>query len=373
MPDIIVAGAGFVGLSFAIAASQRGFEVAVYDRKKRPVAPNKLSSNVIAVNPASSAFLKEIGAWEKLDAGFVTPYAGMSVCDGTGSGAISFTAEEAGLPVLGHIVDQSALLAALAETSGTEESLEVHWETEADFSPGDVSLLVGADGVHSEIRESVGLKTVGFAYNQTATVCIAQMTEPHGQTARQWFLESGPLAFLPLNDKTCVAVIWSCFDDLTELDDQTFSERLAEASEGELGEVCSVSPRFGFPLRQQQALQYVTEGVALMGDAAHAIHPLAGQGANLGFADARALVLEISSAKLEGRSPGDINVLRRYERDRKKENYLVGAAMEGFHRLFTSTQPVMGLIRNFGLRLVNGNKPLKQLAMSVASGKTGKF
>jgi 2-octaprenylphenol hydroxylase len=371
MPDITVAGAGFVGLSFAIAASQRGFDVAVYDRKKRPVIPTALSSNVIAVNPASSAFLEDIGAWQKMADEFVTPYSAMSVFDGTGSGAISFTAQEADLQFLGHIVDQGALLAALAETGEAQDRLALHWETEADFSPGDVPLLVGADGVHSKIREAVGLKTVGFEYNQSATVCIARMEEPHGGVARQWFLETGPLAFLPLGEPNAVAVVWSSFDDLAACDDEDFGARLQDASEACLGSVGSLTPRFAFPLRQQQALRYVAEGVALLGDAAHAIHPLAGQGANLGFADARVLVTEIGSAKLEGRSPGDINVLRRYEQQRKVENWSVGAAMEGFHRLFTAKLPVLGLLRSRGLRFVDSNRPLKKLAMNIAAGKVG--
>lgn len=367
--DIHVVGAGFVGLSFAVAAARDGFRVALLDQKPAPRMPDSPSANVIAVNPASADFLGEIDVWDRLRSDFRAPYQRMVVLDGTGTGAIEFGAEEAGLPVLGHIVDQRMLIAALAEAAAETPGLTMAWETEATVGPGDVPLLVGADGAHSRIRESLGLRKIGFSYNQVATTCLVRLSLPHEGVARQWFGESGPLALLPLVEPDLVAVVWSSFDDLSKLPPSAFLGRLEEASEGATAGAALASDRFSFPLMQQQSLQYVTEGVALLGDAAHAIHPLAGQGANLGFADARCLVTELAGARIEGHVPGDLGVLKRYERSRKPHNYMAALAMEGFHRAFTSGMPLVGLARNLGLQFVQENKTLKQLAISVASGR----
>ena len=176
------------------------------------------------------------------------------------------------------------------------------------------------------------------------------------------------MALLPLGDANRVAVIWSCTADLAAEPEADFAARLAEVTEGQPGELLSTGPRFSFPLMQQHAWRYVSEGVALLGDAAHTIHPLAGQGANLGFADARALAGLLGDARLEGKSPGDLALLQRYERQRIRENYLAGLVMEGFYRLFRTRQPMPGLARSLGLRFVHEHAALKRLAISVAAG-----
>jgi len=367
--DITVVGGGFIGLSFSMAAAQQGFSVEVYDRKSRPAEPGTFSSNVLAINSASRAFLASIGAWDSIPDRFRAAYKAMSVVDGSGTGSVRFTAEEAGLPELGCIVDQPALLAALADCAESADNLVVHWQSEVDIDVGVSPLVVGADGVHSALREKLGLKKISFAYGQTATVCVAEVERPHDACARQWFLEKGPLAFLPLGDEHRVAVVWSSFDELEDLDEDVFIDALYEASEGALGAIVGIGKRFGFPLRQQQALQYVAEGVALMGDAAHAIHPLAGQGANLGFADARVLSDELIAARIEGRSPGNLTVLKRYERVRRPENHLTALAMEGFHRLFTARPPWASVLRGQGMHFFGSSEILKRLAIGAASGR----
>ena len=367
--DITVVGGGFVGLAFAIAASQYGYSVRVIDQKQKPEMPEDASSNVIAVNQASSQFLEELGVWAGVPERFKPAYKSMRVTDGSGTGEISFTAEEAGSPYLGHIVTQPALLAALAAKAEQVDGLTLCWGEDAQIEVGESSLLIGADGRHSRIREQLGIRQVGFPYGQTATVCLAQFVLDHEACAHQWFLEKGPLALLPLSEAGRVAIVWSSFDDLTALEESEFLKRLAEATEDRLGKIESVGPRFGFPLVQQHVLQYVAEGVALMGDAAHAIHPLAGQGANLGFADAQALASEIASARLEGLEPGSLKILRRYERARKIHNQTAAVAMEGFHRLFTAKLPAFGLFRSRGLDLVDGSAALKRLAIDLAAGR----
>jgi len=365
--EIIVIGAGFVGLSFALAAKRRGLDVEVFERRGRPEAPAALAANVIAVNRKSKEFLDTCGVFSRLQPPFCTPYEAMSVFDGEGAGSISFSADEADLSELGHIVDQSALRAALADAAD-EAGLPVHWETAVDVTDCDASLLVAADGSHSETREKLGLKKFGYQYDQQATVCVAQFEKPHDATAWQWFHQSGPVALLPLGEQDKVAVIWSSTSELSVESDDEFRAKLAEATESQLGEVLLIGPRFSFPLMQQHALRYVADGVALLGDAAHTIHPLAGQGANLGFADAQALALILGDARLEGRGLGDIRLLKRYERSRMRENHMAGLAMESFYRLFGSKQPAIGLARSLGLRFVHENTALKRLAISVAAG-----
>jgi 2-octaprenylphenol hydroxylase len=365
--DITVVGAGFVGLGFSLAARQQGFDIRVVDRRSRPEKPLSIGANVIALNRASAKFLESLGVWEKLSGQFVTPYGQMSVFDGEGTGSVTFNAADAGIDHLGHIVDQTALLVALSERA-EELELDVQWQTAADIDQCESTLLVAADGAHSKTREALGLRKVGFDYDQRATVCVATLSGHHHNEAMQWFLESGPLAFLPLSEPDKVAVVWSCFEDLAETTESTFLDRLNTASESCLGNVLSITDRFSFPLIAQHALQYVTQGAVLLGDAAHAIHPLAGQGANLGFADADQLVTELCAARIENLGLGDLAVLRRYERKRRMENQLAGAAMEGFHRLFTNKSPLVSLIRSKGMGFVHESSALKRLAINIATG-----
>lgn len=377
--DIVVVGAGFVGLSFALAAHARGFRVEVFDKKSAPKlkmqesqgdetsAEPALSSSVIALNPTSVALLQSLSVFARLHANHAAPYQAMEVFDGEGTGSVRFTAIDAGLPSLGHIVDQQGLLVALNEQA-IDVGLPVHWQTEANFDD-DVSLVVGADGAHSQTREKLGLRKVQYSYKQRATVCVVKTSGAHDGCAKQWFQASGPLAALPLSEPNTYALTWSDYTDLATLTDDEFLAQLSESSEDALGQILSLGERRSFPLQQMQALQYVAAGVVLLGDAAHAIHPLAGQGANLGLADVAALIRELSAARLEGHDLGDLKTLRRYERARRSENHMAALAMEGFHRMFTAENGVARLIRGQGMKFVQGNKILKQLAISVASGR----
>jgi ubiquinone biosynthesis UbiH/UbiF/VisC/COQ6 family hydroxylase len=358
-------------MSFALAAHKQGFGVEVYDKAAAPVLPKTATCQVIALNPVSVEFLAQIGVWGLVPDRFITRYDQMSVFDGQGSGAISFTAEEGGLPGLGYIVDQFALRVAMNECA-LSQGLEVKWTETADIDELQRDLLVAADGAHSATREKLGLKKMGYSYDQSATVCVAEFdqafSKKRGRQAYQWFYNSGPLALLPLSDRGKFAVVWSSREDIAAIGELEFISALEESTEGKLGRVHGVSPRHSFPLMQQQAWRYVLEGAVLLGDAAHVIHPLAGQGANLGFSDADCLLTELCSARLEGWNIGDLRVLRRYEKKRKIENHAAAFAMEGFHRLFTSDSSIVGLFRSRGLRLVNENKTLKRLAISIASG-----
>lgn len=383
--DILIVGAGFIGLSLAKAVSGTAFDVIVIDKSVAPTEPPRdLSANVIAVSPASEDFIKDLSAWSTIDERHLTPFTTMKVWDGTGTGTIGFDAIEAGMTHLGHIVDQRGLRYALFRS--LPDSVEVRWQsapaafdkTSAGYlvtlETGDTiecELLIAADGSASQVRQALGLKTVGFSYDQQAVVSVIETSRPHENCAYQWFTRTGPVAFLPLSDERRVAVVWSTTesDHVIGLEDAAFCDALTHLSEHQLGDVIAAGSRFSFPLMQQQAVSYVADNVALLGDAAHTIHPLAGQGANLGFADAKALATEIGSSRLEGRSPGDLTVLKRYEAQRRTENHLAAVAMEGFHRLFTTGQPVINFLRNKGLSFVDNNDLLKRLAISLATGK----
>ncbi len=366
MPEIAVVGGGFVGLGFALAAGKRGFDVVVYDRAPPPLEPQTPGSNVIALNSRSREFLSSIDAMSGIPEYLITPYQAMTVIDGEGTGQITFTAQDAGMAELGHIVDQAALRWRLAQAA--EDRVTVNWETEADLADIDAELLVAADGTHSVTREKLGFKKLGYRYDQRATVCTVKCADRHQATACQWFLAHGPLALLPLAEPNTVAVIWSHTEDLSALDASAFLDQLDAATEGMRGSFSELGPRFSFPLQQQAAVSYVKPGAALLGDAAHTIHPLAGQGANLGFADAECLARELGMARIEGQRPGALGALKRFERTRMLENRSAALAMEGFHRLFTSDSPVIGLLRSKGLGFVHENKVLKRLAVSVAAG-----
>ena len=371
MAELLVLGASFVGMSFAIAAHKEGFDVHLYDKANQPLVENKRAANVIAVNLRSADFLKQIGVWELIPNEFVTPYRRMSVFDGEGSGSISFGSDEVGAPCLGFIVDQTALRLAMNDCA-ISEGLKIRWGERANPDSDQAALLVAADGVNSETRERLGLKKIGYSYDQRATVCIAEFSKKFGDEtgshAYQWFRSSGPLALLPIAAQNKFAVVWSSSEDMVSKTEKAFMLDLEDATEHKLGRVARISARNSVPLVQQHALQYVAPGVVLLGDAAHAIHPLAGQGANLGFADAICLVTELCAARLEGRSLRDLGVLKRYERKRRKENYLAGVAMEGFHRIFTTNLSLIGVMRSVSLRLFNDNRALKRLAIHIASG-----
>ena len=367
MPEILVVGAGLAGMSFALAARQRGFDVEVHDLKAAPVAPDELAAQVIAVNRQSQMLLSALDVWQRLSPAYCTAYTSMAVFDGESTGAVSFSADDANLSELGHIVDQPALQHALAEAAEAA-ALPVHWESAVDVSQADAGLIVAADGSHSGTREQLGLKTFGHAYDQQASVCLAEFSKGHEATAFQWFQKVGPLALLPLSEPGKVALIWSRTEPPEPVGDADFREEVKAATEGRLGDLTWLGPKFSFPLMQQHAWRYVAEGVALLGDAAHTIHPLAGQGANLGFADVRVLAQTVAAGRLEGKGPGNLSLLKRYERQRIREGYLAGLAMEGFYRLFASQNPLVRLVRGKGLRFVHGNAAIKRLAISVAAG-----
>ena len=236
------------------------------------------------------------------------------------------------------------------------------------------SLLVGADGARSRVREQAGIPVRGWSYDQTAVVVNVRTEKGHRETAWQRFLPTGPLAYLPLTDDMS-AIVWSTTPQQAEallaMDDESFRAALGEAFDYRLGKVVDSGPRAAFPLHLQYADTYVRSGLALIGDAAHSIHPLAGQGVNLGLLDAAALAEVLQQGVRQGRVPGDYDLLRRYERWRKADNLGTMFVMDAFKRLFGNTLPPVQWLRNLGLQITDHSGPVKHKIIRQAMGLEG--
>jgi 2-octaprenylphenol hydroxylase len=359
--DIAVCGGGLVGLMFANLLAHTNYRIVLIDAGPEPTSTSNaapsldgatLSSGyaprVSALNTSSMALLERCDVLSLLDR--YARFSEMLVKDGEGTGEIRFSAEDLGMPQLGMVIENHWVVEVLYQRLTKIDNVELLFDTEMfgiSESPsgseiqlvGDkvltCDLVVGADGGNSKVREIKGLKTGGWSYDQAAIVTTIQVEDAHHNMPRQWFTADGPLAFLPLADPMLCSVVWSHRDaaSILDLTPEAFCTLLTEASESDLGKVLAVDQRFSFPLKQQHAYRYVSRGVALIGDAAHAIHPLAGQGANLGFADAEALAMEIRQTQFSGEKPGDISVLRRFSRARQPHNLAIAAAMETLKQL----------------------------------------
>jgi 2-octaprenylphenol hydroxylase len=235
-------------------------------------------------------------------------------------------------------------------------------------------LVVGADGAESAVRQAAGIATRGWDYPQRAVVAHLDAQEPHGSTAWQRFLDTGPLALLPLADGR-VSLVWSTLPDaaqeLVQCPEQEFAERVTAASGGVLGQLQPATPRAAFPLRLQHARRYAAERIALVGDAAHVVHPLAGQGINLAFLDGAALVDVVGSALAAGDDPGELAVLRRYERWRKAEALPAIVLLDGIQKLYFGGNPLKSRLRRGVLGLAQASSTAKRLLMGRALGVAG--
>jgi 2-octaprenylphenol hydroxylase len=392
--DVAVVGGGMVGATLAVALGERGFRVALVEARapERNWPDDSHDLRVSAITHASQAVFERLGAWPAMVAAGVTPYRAMQVWDAPGFGEIRFEAAELGEPDLGHIIENRVIQAALwgrlealgeavrvicpAGVSGLEPAADAGvrrlWLD--GHEPLSAALVVAADGARSRVRDLAGLAVEGRPYDQTAVVATVRPAHGHGETAWQRFMADGPLALLPLGEGL-FSIVWSTSsahaDELLGASDAAFGAALTQASEGRVGDIVPVGPRAAFPLRLQRATAYVLPGIALVGDAAHVIHPLAGQGVNLGILDAAALVDVLVEARSARRRPGALATLRRYERARKGENLGVQYAMDGFKRVFGNALPPVRLVRNLGLRAANDIGPLKRLFARIALGSLG--
>jgi 2-octaprenylphenol hydroxylase len=390
--DLIIVGAGMVGAALACLLGKERMRVALLDRAPPPsVDPGgEVGLRVSSVSLASRRLLEIAGAWHGVDAARVSPYERMRVWDsGPPRGEIAFDSAELDAGELGYVIEnaliQQALLACVAGLPGVSvfapaqlTSLTVDAAAArvvlADGRTLATRLVVGADGANSIVRELAGIASVASDYAQEAVVAHLRSERPHERTARQRFMPEGPLALLPLADGRS-SIVWSTTPEaareLLDLDAAAFGAAVSEASEGVLGALTLASGRAKFPLRRQHAAAYTAPRVALAGDAAHSVHPLAGLGVNLGFTDAAALAEVVLDAVSAGDDPADARPLRRYERWRKSENAAYVTALDGFNRLFSNADPMLKGLRAFGLNAIDRMAPVKHAFARRAMGMAG--
>ena len=399
--DVIIVGGGMVGACMAGAlcnsvntshpTQQHSIRIAVIDTHAPPRdwSREQFDPRVSAISRATKNIFTAIGAWQNMVAERVTPYRAMHVWDSTGNGMIHFDSADIGEPELGHIIENRVILQGLLQVIEQNSHIDylcpeqpVALDQHASHSSITLAsgkslaakLIIGADGARSWVRQAAGIGTRQTSYRQKAVVTTVKTQLPHQDTAWQRFLPTGPLAFLPLTDNYS-SIVWSAdetrADELLALDDDAFKQQLQEALANKLGSIEYCDSRAAFPLHSQHANHYVTQRIALIGDAAHTIHPLAGQGVNLGFADAASLAEVLITAMQQGKDLGNTAVLRRYERWRKGNNLAMQSAMTGFKSLFGNNLPVLREIRNIGLNLTNQFTPMKNSLIRYAMGLEG--
>jgi 2-octaprenylphenol hydroxylase len=387
--DIIIVGGGMVGACMALAAAREGFQVTLLEPRQPSLdwPGDDFDIRVSALTRTSETILRNLDVWSGMQERRVTAYENMHVWDRKGFGEIHFTAEDVGAPNLGHIVENRVIVAGLWEQINQHANIThvadfaiVSIERDGDqtnliSSHDDVltaSLVIGADGARSSVRELVGLTTSTSSYDQEGVVCTVKAEQGNASTAWQRFMPSGPLALLPMNEDH-FSIVWSTSPEhaqsLVNSTEESFNQELTQASENVCGMLRVIGDRAAFPLRKLKAERYVVDGVALIGDAAHVIHPLAGQGVNLGILDAAMLIDELIEARAHRESIGGMGVLRRYERARKGHNLAVQSAMDGFKHLFSNNNPALTLLRNVGLGVAHHISPLRRQFERVALGE----
>jgi 2-octaprenylphenol hydroxylase len=389
--DVAIVGGGVVGAALACALANAGQSVALIDAQTpAPYDPKaEVDLRVFALSMASRHILGALQVWDSVAAARLSPYREMQVWDAGGKGSIHFDSADLGQAELGYIAENSLLQHVLwARLKGNPQVRMIHpakvtalsLEDEAatltldDGQRLKVRLAVAADGAGSATRGLAGIEVDNVLYDQRAVVAHVRTEQPHRETAWQRFLPTGPVALLPLADGR-VSVVWSAQESeasrILALDDAGFCAALTAASESRLGAVQSTTRRLSFPLQRLHAREYVRPRFALAGDAAHALHPLAGQGVNLGLLDAAALAQVIGDAARKGRDIGDLGVLRRYERWRKGDNLAMIFALDAFKRLFSNENAGISMLRNAGMSAVDRFTPLKHAFVRRAMGLSG--
>ena len=382
--DLVIVGGGLAGLSLACALRESCLKIALIETSSPPVRPAGWDVRVYAVTPANAAFLASIGAWKHLDAERTCAIHAMKVI-GDGGARLDFSAYETGVAELGWILESSLISCELWESVKRQSNVQLYFhesphalELQRDsavlsLSSGQsltTTLVVGADGRDSWVRQAAGLSATSSAYGEMGVVANFACEKPHRNIARQWFRPDGVLAWLPLPGNR-ISVVWSTPDaqaeDLLHLSGADLAVRVGEAGNHELGTLDLITPAAAFPLRLMRVPQTVAPRVVLIGDAAHGIHPLSGHGINLGFQDARELA-ELIAATPDWEDIGSERLLRRYQRARKEETVLMQTATHALHHLFRETLPGVKTLRNAGISLTNTLPAVKNLLVRYAIG-----
>ncbi|MDH5208133.1 MAG: UbiH/UbiF family hydroxylase [Burkholderiaceae bacterium] len=384
--DAAVVGPGIAGLATALGLAQQGLKVALIGprpRVHRATDAAPFDPRIYALAPGGAALLERLGAWGRVDADRTCPVERMRVFGDAGD-ELTFDAYAATVERLATIVEESELLRVLDAACDYQPSIarldaqfqalrQVVGGVEVELADGsriDATLLVGADGANSAVRAAAGISADATLYRQTALVANFTCERPHLNTAWQWFTEEGIVALLPLPGER-VSLVWSAPDhlapELRALDAASFAGRVSERSHRALGGLASIGAVHAFPLRLLSVRRLIGPALALVGDAAHVVHPLAGQGLNLGLQDVDALLRAVGGREAF-RSAGDGVVLRRYERARAEAVALMRVTTDGLARLFAIDDPLVRGARNAGMALVNRLKPLKSRLIRQALG-----
>ena len=400
--DLIIMGGGMTGSALACLTTLQlqqqqanPLRIAIIESSCPPLqwSRKERSIRVSAISRASEQLFRQIGAWQDMQA-HALAYQSMRVWDQQSSGRVVFNAADSGEPNLGYIIENREILGAIqARFRPPQSPLAEHIDYLCPLRAQQLviednqvqvlcdndrclqaDLIVGADGAHSWLRQQADIDLITWSYQQHALVALVRTEKPHEYCCWQQFMPEGPLAFLPLDESLC-AIVWSTSkqqaEQLLGLSKKAFNQCLSETF-SVLGTVSLQSDRAVFPLRMRHAKEYVKPHLALIGDAAHTIHPLAGQGVNLGFEDVRALADNIVQSRLGGKPIGHYSRLRRYERARKSDNMAMISAMEGLKRLFSNNNKLLATLRGSGLNLVNQTPLLKQFFSQYALGNPEK-
>ena len=386
--DIAVVGAGMVGAALALALAREGFEGALIEtRAPAPWrAQDEVDLRVVALAASSIALFQHLDVWTAIRDARACAYERMRVWDALAPGELAFDAADAGANALGYIVENRLIAHTLWQAALAHAQIAVHCparvaatEVEGErrvlrFEDGSrvaARLVVAADGAESALRTMLGIATRDRDYAQRAVVAHVAHERTHESTAWQRFLPGATLAFLPLADGRS-SIVWSLPEADTArvlaLDDAAFCAELGTAFDFRLGTISATTPRAAFPLRMKLAERYVAPRFALIGDAAHVVHPLAGQGVNLGLRDVDALVAALTEARAAKRDIAAETTLRRYERRRRSDNDLSAHAFDTIQRVFGSEAMPLAALRGAGLAIVERVAPLKQLFAKHAAG-----
>ena len=380
--DIAIVGGGLAGASLAVALRKTRFRIALLE-VRTPAFTDQVDHRVYAVSPINQSFLEGLGVWQHMDALRLSPVHDMEV-QGDAGGVLRFSAHDAGLKELAWIIESSVMHRELWETVRRQHNVSVlcpaqcttlqvnEDSAQIELDNGrrlHARLVVGADGVNSWVREQVGITAMTTPYDEHGVVANFECELPHHGVAYQWFRPDGILALLPMMGRT-VSMVWSADDalarELVQLPPDELQERVTLASQGVLGNLRQLNCQTGFPLRFMRVSQMVKPRVALLGDAAHAIHPLSGHGINLGYQDARALA-EVLSSLPEWADPGALSGLRRYARSRAEEPAVLQYSTHGLQRLFGLDNAALAPVRNLGMNLLGRLPVLKHALVRYAT------
>ncbi|WP_416260871.1 FAD-dependent 2-octaprenylphenol hydroxylase [Gibbsiella quercinecans] len=387
--DVVIAGGGMVGLAVACGLQGSGLRVAVLEHRQpeHTPLPAQPALRVSAINAASERLLQHIGVWDEIVQLRASAYRAMEVWDRDSFGKIAFHADECGFSHLGHIIENDVIQQALWKKAQTlpEVTLltpaalkQVAWgenDTFITLEDGQMltaRLVVGADGANSWLRQHADIPLTFWDYRHSALVATIRTELPHQATARQVFHGDGILAFLPFDDPHLCSIVWSVAPEeaerLMQLAPAHFNRELGMVFDMRLGHCQLESERQVFPLTGRYARSFAAHRLALVGDAAHTVHPLAGQGVNLGFMDAAELIAELKRLQRQGKDIGQHLYLRRYERRRKHGAAVMLASMQGFRELFDGVNPAKKLLRDVGLRLADTLPGVKPKLVRQAMG-----